>query len=305
MARGPFTAYSRLVLSPRIALALSTLAFVVGVTGCADPEERSLVYDARFGEATSMNVYLPAGGGSERPAVLLVHGGGWRYFDKDNYTGLGRRLARAGYVAASVDYRLVPDGAFPRAAQDVGCALAYLQRHEDELGIDPGRIALFGYSAGGHLAALVAVATDDPGIAPDCADGVPARPAGVVAGAGPMDLVAMRGSGAVQDFLGGPYEGREDAYTLASPIAHVDPDDPPFLLLHGDADFFVSLSQSRAMRDRLREEGVEASLLELRGAAHLLNPSDDSSTFGIASATDLPEVWIAVIDFLERTVGVP
>ncbi|MBC7171731.1 MAG: prolyl oligopeptidase family serine peptidase [Polyangiaceae bacterium] len=109
----------------------------------------------------------------------------------------------------------------------------------------------------------------------------------------------------MQGFVGLPYAGNEAMYALASPISHVDGDDPPFLFLHGDADLFVELSQSYAMRDRLREEGVEASLIELRGAAHLLNPSDDSSTFGFASATDLPEVWIAVDDFLDRTVGEP
>ncbi len=284
---------------------LACLALAVGVAGCDQPEERLVVYDERFGEATSMNLFFPEREGASRPAVLLVHGGSWKLFDKESYTGLGRRFARMGYVAAAVDYRLVPDGVFPRAAQDVGCALAYLQGHADQLGIDPARIALFGYSAGGHLASLVGVGGDVAGVATDCAEGIPAPVAGVISGAGPMDLVAMRDSEAVQGFLGGPYEGNEATYALASPISHVDAGDPPFLFLHGDSDFFVAIEQSYAMRDRLRGAGVEANLIELRGAAHLLNPSDDSSTFGFASATDLPEFWIAVDDFLDRTVGEP
>lgn len=281
------------------------LVLVIALPACVDIDERTVVYDARFGEATSMNLFLPESRPALRPAVLLVHGGSWKYFDKESYTSLGRRFARGGFVAASVDYRLVPEGAFPNAAQDVGCALAWLQNHAAELGVDPARIAVFGYSAGAHLGALVSVADGVPGVAPDCAEGAPAPPAGVIAGAGPMDLVALEEMDEVRDFCGGTVAERPDVYALASPITHVDEGDPPFLFVHGTIDFWVPLEQSRRMRDALRSVGTEANLLELRGAAHLLNPSDDGSTFGVISATDLPEVWVAVTDFLDRTVGRP
>ncbi len=236
---------------------------------------------------------------------MLVHGGAWKYNHKEMYRSVGRRLARAGYVAASVEYRLVPEGVFPKAAQDVGCALAYLQNHADELGLDPTRLVAMGYSAGGHLVSLVATANDDPGIAPDCVEGTPDKPTGVVSGAGPQDMAALADFRPVVDFMGGTLAEEPEAYALASPVTHVGPDDPPFLFVHGSHDALVPHGQSTRMRDLLRAEGVEADLLYLRGSGHVLNAADDSSELAVSLLTDSPEAWIAISDFLERTVGRP
>lgn len=300
-------AYAPNAARPRLPGAIGRAFLVTAVVwlgGCQAPVERTVVYDPRFGGSTSMDLYLPDAS-EPRPGVMLVHGGAWKYNHKEMYRSVGRRLARAGYVAASVEYRLVPDGVFPKAAQDVGCALAYLQNHADELGLDPSRVVAMGYSAGGHLVSLVATANDDPGIAPDCIEGTPRKPTGVISGAGPQDLADLADFRPVIDFMGGTLEELPDAYALASPVNHASPDDPPFLFVHGSHDSLVPHRQSTWMRDLLRAQGVEADLLYLRGSGHVLNPADDASELSVSLLTDSPEAWIAISDFLERTVGRP
>ena len=278
---------------------------LLALAGCKATVEQEITYDERFGDSTTMDVFLPVDEPMEpRPAVMLVHGGSWRYFDRDRYKSVARRLARSGYVTASIDYRLVPAGEFPNAVHDTSCALAYLQNHADELGIDPARIVLIGYSAGAHLSSLVAVA-DDPSLMPDCAEGAPSKPAAVISGAGPQDMRTLPDARAVREFMGGSESDLPEAYALASPVSHASADDPPFLFIHGAQDLFVDLDQSEAMRGLLLDQGVEAELLQLAGTGHVFNPSDDATTLGIGLSTDAPEAWIAVMDFLERTVGVP
>jgi acetyl esterase/lipase len=284
----------------RLSMALVSLM----ATSCAAVEERTIVYDTRYGESTSMDVFTP-GGTALRPTVVIVHGGGWRLFHKERYRGVARRLARSGYVAVSVEYRLVPDGQFPNAAHDVACALAYVQNHASELGADPNRIVMLGYSAGAHLASLIATGNEDPGLAPSCSEGTPYKPAGVVSGAGPQDMFSLAQVGVVSDFLGGTPTTKANAYALASPITHVSADDPPFLFIHGSRDLLVPIEQALEMRDELEAVGVETSFLTLRGSGHIVNPSDDDASLDVATIIDSPEAWIAIMDFLDRTIGTP
>lgn len=287
--------------------ALTTALTALLASGCADVVELTgVAYDQRFGDATTMDVYLPDDGLTGRPAVLWIHGGGWKHFSRSAHTDHAIRLARAGYVSATINYRLVPDGSFPRAPQDCLCALAYLRNHADEYGLDPDRIAVAGYSAGGHLASLIGVAAGVPELAPDCAAGATYAPAAVISGAGPEDLLAMGDGDAVRDFVGGTPEEVPERYELASPISHVSPDAPPFLFVHGTGDLFVNIDQSKKMRDALRDAGVQARLLALPGGGHLTNPDTGLGQADFGSTTiDSPQAWAAIIDFLDQTVGAP
>lgn len=281
------------------------LALAVTAGACTDVVGIADVsYDDRHGSATTMDVYMLSQQDTSRPAVMLIHGGGWRSFAKDSMAEPAMRLAGAGYVTASINYRLVPDGAYPSNIRDVMCALAFLQTHADDYGLDRDRIALMGYSAGGHLASLVGVAHDVTEFAPDCAWGAPAPPAAVISGAGPQDMRSMPEVDAVTEFLGGTADEVPERYDMASPIYHVNAGEPAFLLVHGSGDLFVDISDSERMRDELTAQGNPAHLISLAGGGHLLNPGPGGDLH-VAVSTDTPEAWAAITDFLARTIGAP
>lgn len=287
----------------------SVFALTVFV-GCADfVEVADVAYDDRFGAATTMDIYLPAdldvALDPPRPAVMLIHGGSWRYLDKDSMRAAATRLAGAGYVSVSINYRLVPEVMFPDNALDAMCALAFVQANASDYGIDPGRIAVMGYSAGGHLASLLGVASDVPELLPDCSAGAPSPPAAVVSGAGPQDMTALPAFEAVTEMMGGTAEERPEMYALASPVTHVDAGEPPFLFIHGTGDWIVDVEHSEAMRDELADAGNDARVLALRGSGHLLNPGAASGDLHLLGSISTPEAWAALGDYLASTIGVP
>jgi acetyl esterase/lipase len=275
----------------------------------ADVEVQTVTYDSRHDRGdmdihatVSADVTAPGG----RPAVLLIHGGGWWTGDRSDMSRGADRLARAGYVAATIDYRLVPDGAFPIAVQDAFCSLAYLRRHAAELGIDPDRIAAMGYSAGAHLVAMLGVAADVDELQDDgCPSGRTGPASAVIAGAGPFDLTGLDDE-TTRNFVGVPLDDRNlPRYQAASPIHHVDPGEPPFLLIHAEADQVVDVEQSRRMRETLRADGNHALLLELEGGGHGIGDGAGLGNEQLEVAIDTPESWLATVDFLDLTVGAP
>ena len=262
-------------------------------------------YDDRFGDQTTMDIHVPDNNDTGRPAVMMVHGGAWRYGDKDAYTDAGERLARAGFVAATINYRLVPAGIYPAAVQDCFCALSYLRANAEAYGIDPERIAVMGYSAGGHLTSLMGVAADEPLHRPDCEWGPTGAPAAVIPGGTNHDLRMGADVELVSDFVGGSIDEIPEMWDLASPITHVREgrEAPPYLVIHGSDDL-VEIEGARRMVDALRASGNHADFLELEGAGHITSPTD-TGQLNLQAATDMPEAWAATIDFLDRTLGAP
>lgn len=280
-------------------------------TGCGDIEKIvGVSYDDRF-ERTELDVYVPAGeppvGGW--PAVLAIHGGGWRHFDRSSMAGASERLAGAGYAVVNINYRLVPAGQYPAAVQDSLCALAYTRAHAAEWRIDPARIATYGYSAGGHLASMVGVASAGRRHQPDCAAGVTGPAAAVVSGAGPEDMWLFPEVDTVVEFIGGSKAAVPELWDAASPITYVEAaaaagELPPFLFVHGEEDWFAGIEHSERMRDRLLAAGGQAELFSIPGGGHLINRDTAAGRYDlIVTSTDTPESWIAVVDFLDRTIG--
>lgn len=277
----------------------TVVAFVIASGSCREPlpVHNDVRYDERYGEDTSMDVYV-AEGANPHPAVMLIHGGAWFAGSKDEYTEAAKRFSRSGYTAATINYRLAPRGEYPKIAQDCLCALAYLQKNAAQYHIDPDRIAVMGYSAGGHLASLVGVAWDDPFHAPDCAWGAPAAPRAVLANAGVHDI---RGQ---DNFItrilmgAGPDEAKEK-YAHASPITHVGPGKPPTLFIHGTMDWFIDEDQADTMRDALVAAGNEAHVYEVSGGGHITQTTIDGQIVG--NQSDLTtESWLVIMDFLDR-----
>ncbi|MBX3228558.1 MAG: alpha/beta hydrolase [Labilithrix sp.] len=282
----------------------SCFVFVTLTLACAScegarPVHTDVSYDDRFGEATTMDIYEPGGVGPH-PTVMLIHGGAWVTGSKDAYTEAAKRLARSGFVAATINYRLAPDGEYPKIMQDCLCALSYLRASASHYHVDQDRIAVWGYSAGGHLASLVGVAAEDDYHAPDCAWGRTGPPRSVIAGAGAHDLRGQDHFFTHAFFGAGPDE-QPDRYARASPITHVRPGLPPFLFVHGTQDWFIEEEQAVVMRDALVAAGNEAHVYEVAGGGHVTQTTPDGNLVGGVS-DQTTEGWLVVIDFLDRTL---
>jgi acetyl esterase/lipase len=234
---------------------------------CAHPD---IVYrHAPDGRRPRLDLYRPRGGAippGGRPAVVAIHGGGWRGGTKNTYGREAARLAARGYVVASVEYALSSPGhpTWPDNLDDVREAVRWLRRHAAEYGVDPGRIAAMGSSAGGHLAELLGTRAlgDEP----------EARVQAVVNLYGPSDLANLfRSPGAVLPlrlYLGRDPKDAPESYRAASPIAHASAGSAPTLIIHGEADMLVPVAQSRAMAERLRGAGVPARVIVVPRAGH-------------------------------------
>lgn len=280
------------------------------LTACDDVVvETGISYDDRFAIA-KLDVYSPSPAGppptdTPRPAVLVIHGGGWHEgAERDGMADHAHRLAAAGYVAFNLSYRVTPDGGqFPHAVQDCICALAYVRAHATEYDIDPARIAALGYSAGGHLVSMLGTAAGHAAVAPDCAAGPTGPVAAVISGAGPEDMMLMPEVDVVTDFVGGTKAAAPELYAQASPITYVAAGAPPFLFISGDSDWFVDIEHSHRMQRALSDVGTDTRLLAIPGGGHLLNRGVSGTSWDIELSIDTPEAWAATFDFLERTIG--
>lgn len=263
-------------------------------TGTGAP---TLQANVRYGEAGGqtllLDVYQPATPGTGRPAVLLIHGGGWQVGDKSSAQPEGVALARAGFVAFAPDYRLDAPDPWPAELRDVQTALRWVQDNAATYGVDPERIGAFGGSAGGNLAMLLG--TNGPG--------APGRPPirAVVSWSGPSDLISLaptnvgggrlgtpgsvRGANTpqgcvddpncvgvidpsvIQAYIGCTLTQCPADYRAASPVFHVGAQSPPMQLASSDEDL-VPLSQAQEMADQLTRSGVAAQVLAVPGDRH-------------------------------------
>ncbi|WP_181686887.1 alpha/beta hydrolase [Halorhabdus salina] len=214
-----------------------------------------------------LDLYSPPGG-AERPFVIFAHGGGWIGGDK-GYRPMFDELVDAGFVVADVQYRLAQEKQYPAAVRDVVAAVKWLRANADAHGIDPERGALAGYSAGAHLAALVAVAPDHESFQPAAFHpDVPVAVDALVGYSGPYDFTE---SGTGDNPLVAAFFGPEaDAQTLreGSPVTHVDGGDPPALLVHGTADGVVPYRSTEVLADAYRDAGVTVEVLTGDDAGH-------------------------------------
>ncbi|WP_395244584.1 alpha/beta hydrolase [Agromyces sp. MMS24-K17] len=207
------------------------------------------------------------------PAVLLLHGGGFVSGDRTALAGLCDQLAAAGYAAFSADYRFAPASVFPAQVEDVEAAVAWLRddAQVERFGIDPARIGVVGSSAGAILAQSIGTFGEG-----DTTTGTRVAAVVSLSGASLFTEAALT--------LGTPtrevaammlnYLGCEETTAAAcpqaaeaSPLEHVDPTDPPFLLVNS-TDEIVPVEQAEAMRDALAAAGVRAELLEVPGELH-------------------------------------
>lgn len=223
----------------------------------------------------ALDLIVPAGG-STHPLIVYVTGGGFVSAVRTNGLPLRTYLAEAGFAVASIEYRTRPQGAtFVDGVADVRSAVRFLRANAAEYGIDPGRVALWGESAGGYLVAMAGTAGGDPrydaGAHLDQSSAVQA----VVDKFGASDIaqIAADFDPAMRGVYANP-QGPVATYTAASdpaaanPVALASAGDPPFLLLHGTADTIISPSQTLILHNALRAAGVDSTRFVLENAGH-------------------------------------
>ncbi|MFK8112409.1 MAG: alpha/beta hydrolase fold domain-containing protein [Rubripirellula sp.] len=262
--------------------------------------KRNLQYAERSDRSGLCDVYLPfttpppAG----HPVVVVVHGGGWVSGDKWTLESYSRALASHGMVAVTINYRLAPTHKFPAQVDDVRDALRWTRRNQQTFQLDLARIGMFGYSAGGHLSALIAALEDESPEAQSAAsEWQPSDPrwqelpkiCAVCVGGPPCDFRSLPiDNTALSYFLGGSRREKPDAYVSASPAAHVSPGDPVTQIIHGDQDLLVPITGSRQFHDAQVDAGIDSRMQVMPGQGHMLtflNPKTRATMIAFFQAT--------------------
>lgn len=212
------------------------------------------------------------------PVVVYVHGGAWRAGSREDVPVLG--LIEHGFAIASVDYRLSTQARFPAQIHDIKAAIRFLRARAGELKIDMTRIAIVGSSAGGHLAALTGVTNGHAELEGTVGTHLDqsSRVDAIVSFYGASNLQSILGQStefglgvrvpALKLLLGDVPEKQPALAKLASPVAHLDAQDPPLLLIHGDADPQMPLAQSVEFHEACKKIGAPVELVILPGAKH-------------------------------------
>ena len=232
-----------------------------------------LVYASPGGRDLHLDLFLPPSQDELAPAVVYLHGGGWRAGNKRQFWRHAAHMASKGFIGVSVEYRLSGEATFPAAVEDAKAVVRWLRANASELGIDTNRIGAAGGSAGGHLAAMLGTT---PGVQKLEGDGGHAEFSSQVQAVGgfnpALDFSGIGGGEAAQrtlyEFLGSSYQENPDLWAEASPVRHVGEDSAPFLFLHGTEDRTVPYRQSVEMRDKLEAAGVRAEIFTADGAPH-------------------------------------
>lgn len=265
-------------------LALSAASFPWCSAFAAPPDsvlwEEGIVYSTPDGESLALNIARPKAESGLRPAVLCIHGGGFRAGKRESYDALCIKLAEKGFVAATVTYRLAPQHQFPAAVHDCKAAVRWLRGNASKYKIDPRKIGVTGGSAGGHLAQFLGVTAHVPqfegtGGNADQSSSV----ACVVNVYGPSDFTKSYGKSVdahevLPLWFGGNLETELKRHIIGSPLYWVTPDAAPTLCIHGTEDKYVAHEQAVWLVDKLKAATVEAELLTLAGAGHGFKGAD-------------------------------
>jgi acetyl esterase/lipase len=259
------SALNKVILTMGLVLVLST-----SVRGAEALTAVAGEFDAKYGETyierdtgpLKADLYIPKSAGLH-PGVLVVHGGAWTMGTRAQLSGVAQMLAKSGFTAVAISYRLAPQSKFPAQIEDCKAAVRWMREHAAELKLDPERIGGFGYSAGAHLVALLGTTDAEDGL-----EGVE-KPAELPS----TRLQAVAGGGAPCDFrvmpldekflgfwLGGSRREVPEQYRLASPATFISEDDPPMFFFHGENDELVPLFIPQGMCDAMKTCGCNAEL---------------------------------------------
>lgn len=275
---------------------LALLASPLAVRGddeskARDKTTEDIVYRTVGDQELKLDLVEPTEGEGPFPALVVIHGGGWRGGNKrDGYVrAVMIGAARRGYVAIAPQYRFCPKEKFPAQVHDVKAAVRWLRTHAEEHKVDAQHIGAVGASAGGHLSLMLGLTGPDDGLEGDVPSDAPSsKVQAVVNYFGPTDLAASDipevSKPLVRDFLGGSPLEKFDAARKASPLTYVTPDDPPVLTFQGTRDPLVPYNQALRLAEAQTEAGVPGRVELFVGAGHGFGGPDGAHTAAVAFA---------------------
>ena len=253
-SKGLFALFPLLVILP--------LALLSASVSCSGPEvqprttyefQTDLIYSESRDYHLKADVYLPSEPGKNRPGILVLHGGSWQRGNKERMAEVARQLAAQGFVVMNANYRLAPDHPYPAQIEDVRRAIQYMRSNANSWSMDPERIGVLGYSAGGHLALLLGLLPGSPEY----------RVQAVATAGAPTDLTAYGDIVTMHRLLQAEYRTNPEIYEQASPLYHASRTAPPILLIHGTYDWIVPVHHARKLEEAMAEKGGSIRLVEL------------------------------------------
>jgi acetyl esterase/lipase len=264
-------------------ICLTTVCFLDAANAGQDnPVDFDITTVSYLGEQRKekMDVYspLPHTDGIQRPAVLYIHGGGWAKGSKSGRRdkAIAAALAAHGYVVFSIDYHLtifegkvfkskIRDPGWPQNIYDCKSAVRYIRQNAKQYGVNPDAIGVMGCSAGGHLALLTAMSSENGQLnSGGLYKNVPCHVSCVISFYGIPD-VRVWGGGA---FMGVDRAKHADQWALASPVTHLNSNSPPVLLVHGDSDETVNVKLSTDFAEELKAKNIPHQLIIVEGGRH-------------------------------------
>lgn len=254
----------------RIGVLLLALLFCVFLLGQAPAPRadiaitRGIVFPTADGESLKLDLFQPRDSKGKVPVILAFHGGSWLANTRSEMGPLAEYLSAQGYAVVTPDYRLAPRYVYPAQVEDARAAARWVAANAEKYHWDMDHFVLLGLSAGGQLAGLLA--TDRPADVP--------KACCVVTLSSPMDFTgtppSLKAELVVKLYLGASQKDKPELYKQASPITHVTPQAPPFLIVHGMADDTVPIEQSTRMKAALEAAHVPVEYHAVPDAGHLL-----------------------------------
>ena len=267
----------RKAIGSAVTLLVLTLCATAQQPATSYDKVSDIIYAVVDDRELGVDIYMPRG--VEDPQLLVwIHGGRWLYRTKEDINTLA--LVEEGFAIASIDFRLSVDEPFPAQIHDIKAAIRFLRANAETYGYEATRIGVHGRSSGGHLTSLVGVTNGVKELEGELGDHLDVSSDVQVAvsyfGASNLTTildqstpfgVMLRGP-ALALLLGGPMEATAELAELASPVFHVDAQDPPLLLLHGDQAPQMPINQAHELHGVCKEHELPVHLEVIHGAKH-------------------------------------
>ena len=281
------------ILSRRLLLASLVIAVAIWGTRVAESAEgrrrrmefpdvnivRDVVYKHVNGRDLRLDIYSPKSITHPLPVLLWIFGNRWSRGSKHHPPPL--YLISRGYIVISIDYRLSGEAPFPAAIEDCKAAVRWIRANAAAYHFDPDHIGAWGHSAGGHLAALLGTSGGVAELEGGDNSSFSSRVQAVCDMSGPSDIlqfyeavsnsnerIARIDRSSIEQFLGGSVEQNRAKAIAASPTTYVSKDDPPFLIIHGEEDMTIPVSQSEVLASKLKAAGVQVTLIMAERRGH-------------------------------------